>query len=75
LKVSSFEEETIVDHSLLMDVIKAVSRHTFKVLYLNAEKKPGINAAGKHNNWSFLTNTGVKLPLSRKYTYEESLKF
>ncbi|WP_367913133.1 glutamine synthetase III [Leadbetterella sp. DM7] len=59
----TFEEINIAsDHNiLLMDVMKKVaSKHNFQVLF---HEKPfaGINGSGKHNNWSFSTDTGVNL--------------
>lgn len=59
----TFEEVNIAsDHNiLLMDIMKKVaSRHNFQVLF---HEKPfaGINGSGKHNNWSFSTDTGVNL--------------
>ena len=58
-----FEEANLSnDHNqLVMDVMKRVAqRHNFRVLF---HEKPfaGINGSGKHNNWSFATNTGVNL--------------
>ena len=58
-----FEEVNLaVDHNqLLMDLMKRIARkHHFRVLF---HEKPfaGINGSGKHNNWSFATNTGVNL--------------
>jgi len=58
-----FEEANLSnDHNqLVMDIMKRVAqRHNFKVLF---HEKPfaGINGSGKHNNWSFATNTGVNL--------------
>ena len=58
-----FEEMNLAnDHNqLIMDLMQKVSRrHNFKVLF---HEKPfsGINGSGKHNNWSFSTNTGVNL--------------
>lgn len=59
----TFEEINIAsDHNiLLMDIMKKVaSKHNFQVLF---HEKPfaGINGSGKHNNWSFSTDTGVNL--------------
>ena len=58
-----FEEANLaVDHNqLLMDVMEKVARkHNFRVL-LHEKPYEGINGSGKHNNWSFGTNTGVNL--------------
>lgn len=59
----TFEEVNIAsDHNiLLMDIMKKVaSKHNFQVLF---HEKPfaGINGSGKHNNWSFSTDTGINL--------------
>ncbi len=59
----TFEEINIAsDHNLLlMDVMKKVAwKHNYQVLF---HEKPfaGINGSGKHNNWSFSTDTGVNL--------------
>lgn len=58
-----FEEMNLAnDHNqLIMDLMQKVARrHNFRVLF---HEKPfsGINGSGKHNNWSFSTNTGVNL--------------
>ncbi|GAP68634.1 glutamine synthetase type III [Bacteroidales bacterium 6E] len=58
-----FEEMNLAnDHNqLIMDIMQKVARrHKFRVLF---HEKPfsGINGSGKHNNWSFSTNTGVNL--------------
>jgi glutamine synthetase len=71
-----FEEANLaVDHnSLLMDVMRKVSRrHRFKVLF---HEKPfaGINGSGKHNNWSLSTFDGVNL-LSPGKTPMKNLQF
>jgi len=71
-----FEEANLaVDHnSLLMDVMKKVSkRHHFKVLF---HEKPftGINGSGKHNNWSLATSEGINL-LSPGKTPMKNLQF
>lgn len=71
-----FEEANLaVDHnSLLMDVMKKVSkRHHFKVLF---HEKPfaEINGSGKHNNWSLSTPDGTNL-LSPGKTPMKNLQF
>ncbi len=58
-----FEEVSVaVDHNaLLMDIMERVARrHNLRVLF---HEKPfaGINGSGKHNNWSFSTDTGINL--------------
>ena len=59
----TFEEINLAsDHNLLlMDIMKKVAwKHNYQVLF---HEKPfaGINGSGKHNNWSFSTDTGVNL--------------
>jgi glutamine synthetase len=71
-----FEEANLaVDHnSLLMDVMKKVSRrHKFKVLF---HEKPfaGINGSGKHNNWSLSLDDRTNL-LSPGKTPMKNLQF
>ena len=71
-----FEEANLaVDHnSLLMDVMKKVSRrHKFKVLF---HEKPfaGINGSGKHNNWSLSLDDKTNL-LSPGKTPMKNLQF
>jgi len=71
-----FEEANLaVDHnSLLMDVMKKVSRrHKFKVLF---HEKPfaGINGSGKHNNWSLSLDDRINL-LSPGKTPMKNLQF
>jgi Uncharacterized protein related to glutamine synthetase len=71
-----FEEANLaVDHnSLLMDVMKKVSRrHYFKVLF---HEKPfkGVNGSGKHNNWS-LASDKTKNLLSPGKTPMKNLQF
>ena len=50
------------DHNqLTMEIMKRTARkHGFKCL-LHEKPFAGINASGKHNNWSISTNTGVNL--------------
>jgi len=71
-----FEEANLaVDHnSLLMDVMRKISRrHKFKVLF---HEKPftGINGSGKHNNWSLSNAKGINL-LSPGKTPMKNLQF
>jgi glutamine synthetase len=71
-----FEEANLaVDHnSLLMDVMKKVSRrHKFKVLF---HEKPfaDINGSGKHNNWSLSLDDRTNL-LSPGKTPMKNLQF
>lgn len=71
-----FEEANLaVDHnSLLMDVMKKVSRrHGLNVL-LNEKPFDGVNGSGKHNNWSLSTNTGDNL-LSPGKNPKKNLQF
>ncbi|TWP29892.1 glutamine synthetase type III [Apibacter muscae] len=71
-----FEEANLaVDHnSLLMDVMKKVSRrHGLNILF---HEKPfeGVNGSGKHNNWSLSTDTGENL-LSPGKNPKKNLQF
>lgn len=71
-----FEEANLaVDHnSLLMDVMKKVSRrHGLSILF---HEKPfdGVNGSGKHNNWSLSTDTGENL-LSPGKNPKKNLQF
>lgn len=72
----TFEEvNQASDHNiLLMDIMKRVaSKHNFQVLF---HEKPfaGVNGSGKHNNWSFSTDTGINL-LSPSDEPERKLMF
>lgn len=58
-----FEPANIAaDHNqLLMDLLdKIAKRHNLRVL-LHEKPYKGINGSGKHNNWSFATDTGRNL--------------
>ena len=58
-----YEEANLAnDHNLLiMSVMEEVAkRHNFRVL-LHEKPFAGINGSGKHNNWSFGTDTGILL--------------
>jgi glutamine synthetase len=71
-----FEEANLsVDHNQMLMVImeKIAKKHNFRVLF---HEKPfdGINGSGKHNNWSFLTDTGKNL-LSPGKTPKNNFQF
>ena len=71
-----FEECNLAnDHNLLvMALMRKISRkHGFRVL-LHEKPFKGINGAGKHNNWSLGTDTGILLMAPGK-TPEENLRF
>ena len=51
-----------VDHNqLTMEIMKKVAEKHDLVCLLHEKPFDGINASGKHNNWSMVTNTGVNL--------------
>ena len=71
-----FEECNLAnDHNLLiMALMRKISRrHGFRVL-LHEKPFKGVNGAGKHNNWSLGTDTGVLLMAPGK-TAEDNLRF
>lgn len=50
------------DHNqLTMEILKKVAGHHNLVCLLHEKPFDGINGSGKHNNWSFGTNTGENL--------------
>lgn len=71
-----FEEANLaVDHnSLLMDVMKKVSRRHGLNILLHEKPFDGVNGSGKHNNWSLSTNTGDNL-LSPGKNPKKNLQF
>ena len=71
-----FEEVNLaVDHNLLlMDLLDKIAiNHNFRVL-LHEKPYAGLNGSGKHNNWSFATDTGVNL-LAPGKTPKTNLQF
>ena len=71
-----YEEANLaVDHNMLMmSLMKEVAReHGFRCL-LHEKPFKGINGSGKHNNWSFSTDTGVLLHAPGK-TPMDNLRF
>ena len=51
-----------VDHNqLTMEIMKKVADKHNMVCLLHEKPFEGINGSGKHNNWSMITDTGVKL--------------
>ena len=51
-----------IDHNMLiMGLMKKIARkHGFRCL-LHEKPFAGVNGSGKHNNWSLITDTGVRL--------------
>lgn len=48
-------------NQLTMDVLKRVARHHGLVCLLHEKPFEGVNGSGKHNNWSFSTDTHENL--------------
>jgi glutamine synthetase len=63
------------DHQLLcMQILQNVARRYDLVCLLHEKPFAGVNGSGKHNNWSFGTDTGVNL-LEPGDTPHENLQF
>jgi glutamine synthetase type III len=63
------------DHQqLCMQILQAVARQYDLVCLLHEKPFAGVNGSGKHNNWSFGTDTGVNL-LEPGDTPHENLQF
>ncbi len=63
------------DHQqLCMQILQAVARRYDLVCLLHEKPFAGVNGSGKHNNWSFGTDTGVNL-LEPGETPHENLQF
>jgi glutamine synthetase len=63
------------DHQqLCMQILQAVARRYDLVCLLHEKPFAGVNGSGKHNNWSFGTDTGVNL-LEPGDTPHENLQF
>lgn len=63
------------DHNeLTMEVMKKVAERHGLVCLLHEKPFAGVNGSGKHNNWSFSTNTGENL-LDPGKTPENNLQF
>jgi glutamine synthetase len=71
-----FEEVNMaVDHNqLVMHIMEKVARRHNLTVLLHEKPYHGINGSGKHNNWSFATNTGENL-LSPGKTPKSNLRF
>ncbi len=71
-----FEEANLaVDHnSLLMDVMKKVSRRHGLTILFHEKPFEGVNGSGKHNNWSLSTDTDENL-LSPGKNPKKNLQF
>ncbi|HOW31035.1 MAG TPA: glutamine synthetase III, partial [Bacteroidales bacterium] len=71
-----FEEVNMaVDHNqLVMHIMEKVARRHNLTVLLHEKPYHGINGSGKHNNWSFMTNTGDNL-LSPGKTPKSNLRF
>jgi glutamine synthetase len=63
------------DHQqLCMQILQSVARRYGLVCLLHEKPFAGVNGSGKHNNWSFGTDTGVNL-LEPGATPHENLQF
>jgi glutamine synthetase len=63
------------DHQqLCMQILQSVARRYGLVCLLHEKPFAGVNGSGKHNNWSFGTDTGVNL-LEPGDTPHENLQF
>ncbi|HEY8502865.1 MAG TPA: glutamine synthetase type III, partial [Solirubrobacterales bacterium] len=63
------------DHQLLcMQILQNVARRYDLVCLLHEKPFAGVNGSGKHNNWSFGTDTGINL-LEPGDTPHENLQF
>ncbi len=63
------------DHQqLCMQLLQSVARNYGLVCLLHEKPFAGVNGSGKHNNWSFGTDTGVNL-LEPGATPHENLQF
>jgi glutamine synthetase len=63
------------DHQqLLMQTLESVARRYGLVCLLHEKPFAGVNGSGKHNNWSFGTDTGINL-LEPGDTPHENLQF
>ena len=71
-----FENSNVgADHQqLVMQVLQNVARRYGLVCLLHEKPFAGVNGSGKHNNWSFGTDTGVNL-LEPGDTPHENLQF
>jgi glutamine synthetase len=71
-----FEPANIaVDHNqLLMNLLDRVARRHNLIVLTHEKPFAGINGSGKHNNWSFSTDTGTNL-LSPGSTPRNNLQF
>ncbi|HVH01113.1 MAG TPA: glutamine synthetase III, partial [Miltoncostaeaceae bacterium] len=71
-----FESSNVgTDHQqLCMQVMKTVARRYDLVCLLHEKPFAGVNGSGKHNNWSFGTDTGINL-LDPGETPHENLQF
>ena len=64
-----------VDHNqLIMETMKRVATHHDLVCLFHEKPYAGVNGSGKHNNWSFGTDTGENL-LDPGDTPNENLQF
>ena len=51
----------VTDHNqLTMETLKRVARHHNMECLLHDKPFRGVNGSGKHNNWSLITDKGLK---------------